>query len=395
MPKPTELYGRPWSEPEYLLVLDLYFLCNDKSHREREAAVRELSSLMGRTPDAIHMRMENFSSIDPECSHIRRGLVNLAPLCKRVFEEWNPKRDHLRSLAEVYRRDAERALSNRTLFEPDPVSLPRAFGKYELLDPIGRGAFGSVFSCVDTTTGRTAALKIIHADRMGDTEALHRFAREIRVLQSIKHPNVIALREDNLDTERSFPGFVMDLAAFSLTDYSSKNLCRPERPFPHASVALEIMLAVSRACVALHSNSPRIIHRDINPNNVLQLTDGTWALADFSLAKFIDTVQFSTSFATRTEQGWGTAYYAAPEQYRDFKRTDERTDVYALGVLLWELFSASWPPPERERPGLSADLTPLFLRATERKASLRFSSAQEFLEALAATETFSRSGLSS
>jgi serine/threonine protein kinase len=94
--------------------------------------------------------------------------------------------------------------------------------------------------------------------------------------------------------------------------------------------------------------------------------DGTWVLADFGLAKFIGTAAVATSFVTQTRMGWGTAYYAAPEQYRDFKRTDEKTDVYAAGDLLWELFSSGWPPPELGRPDLPKRLEEVFLRAVAR-----------------------------
>lgn len=389
MPAPHELYGRPWIEREYVLALDGYINFKDDARNPTSQWVQDLAQLMGRTPAAICMRMENFASIDPEVSQARRGLGNLSALCKLVFAEWSIKPDHLRSCAQAFRRDADHAWSSRTLFDPYPVAVPKAFGKYELLDQIGRGTFGSVYSCINTETNEVAALKIIHADRVNNDETLHRFLQEIRALKSLNHPNVIALREDNLEFERSFPGFVMDLAEINLAEYSGSAVnLRGGRPGIEQSEAIGIMRSITRATAGLHGHVPKIIHRDINPNNILRLPNGMWVLADFGLAKFVGTAQFTTTFATRTEPGWGTTYFAAPEQYRDFKRTDERSDTYALGVLLWELFTSSWPTPERERDGLPADLSPVFLKATERDPELRFKNAPEFLKAIEATELF-------
>jgi serine/threonine protein kinase len=386
-----DLYGRPWSEREYILVLDLYLNFRNQPRQPNDKMIQGLAVIMGRTPAAICMRLENFASVDPENSQVRRGLGHISPVCRRVFEEWAVKPEHLRSCAEAFRRDAEHAWSSRTLFEPDPVAIPRAFGKYELLDHIGQGTFGSVYSCMDAETGEEAALKIIHSDRIHDKEALHRFYREIRALKYMSHPNVIRLREDNLDVEKNFPGFLMDLAEINLTEYANECFgSRPERPPVKTVEAVDIVRSISQACVALHTHMPRIIHRDINPNNILRLVSGHWVLADFGLAKFVGAAQVTTSFATRTQRGWGTAYYAAPEQYRDFKRTDERTDVYALGVLLWEVFTSAWPPPERGRDGLPGELSGIFLKATERDIDLRYRTAQEFLEAIEATEPFGR-----
>jgi hypothetical protein len=360
-----ELYGRPWSEHEYILVLDVYFAAKGSPRHENSSFVQELAQLLGRTPASIYMRMENFASIDPEESEHRRGLVKIGPLCAKVFRDWDKKRDHLSSCAQVLRRDAESPRSTQLgLFEPDPVALPRAFGKYELLDPIGQGGFGSVYSCMHVDTHQVGAIKIIHADKIHDHEILHRFVREIRALKEIDHPNIIRLHEENLGHEKA------------------KWHASATPPALHKDEARTIVKSVIAALHELHSHSPRIIHRDLNPNNVLLLPDGRWVLADFGLAKFLDTVQFTTSFETRTRQsGWGAGYYGAPEQYRDFKHTDERTDVYALGVLVWELFTSVGPPMDRQNTGLPPALHEAFLKATDRSPDSRFVSVREFSEA--------------
>lgn len=381
MARPGELYGRPWSEPEYRLVLDAYFKNWGRPRHENSPFVRELAELLGRTPASIYMRMENFASVDPEMSEHRRGLVKISPLCAKVFDEWYRKQDHLRSYSEAVKRDTQGSKSDQMqLFEAEPVALPRAFGKYELMDPIGQGGFGSVYSCLHINTGRVGAIKIIHTDKIHDYEHLHRFVREIRALKAVNHPNVIRLHEENLGKEKNFPAFVMDLADTNLTNFVNANWdARASPPALGQDEAVTIVRSMVAAVDALHSHSPRIIHRDLNPNNVLLLPDGQWVLADFGLAKFLDTVQFTTAFETRTKQGgWGAGYYGAPEQYRDFKRTDERTDVWALGVLVWELFTSVGPPMDRNNTGVPAALNEVFLKATRRNPDTRYGSVREF-----------------
>ncbi|HVT16142.1 MAG TPA: serine/threonine-protein kinase [Thermoanaerobaculia bacterium] len=384
MSGPIDLYGHPWSWREYVVVLDAYFQLRGQPRNPESQTVQELARLTGRTPASICMRMENFASIDPEQTNARRGLAHVSPMCKTVFDEWKAKPHELRQVATAFRRDAEeRWDSARTLFDLNPVRVPKAFKRYELLDLIGQGAFARVFSSIDIDTGEAVAIKVIDTEKISDRECLQRFVREIRALKSVSHRNVIRLREDNIDSEENFPGYVMDLAECSLTTHVTE--CRREtagRPFLGREEAAGVMIAVADACVALHGHTPCIIHRDINPNNILRLPGGRWVLADFGLAKFIGSAQVTTAFATQTQVGWGTSYYAAPEQYRDFKGADERTDVYALGVLLWELFSSSWPPPMHQKSGLPEDLQRVFIKATEREPNDRYRSACEFLEDL-------------
>jgi serine/threonine protein kinase len=375
------LYGRPWSEREYVIALHYYFENRDSPRHENSDYIQELCKLLGRTPASIVMRMENFGSIDPETNLERKGLANVGSMCSKVFSDWKERRDSLQACADLLIREAS-AARTLNLFEPNPVTLPKAFDRYELLDRIGEGGFGSVFSCIDAESRKQYAIKIIRPDNRFDRETLHRFSREIRILSSINHPNVIRLHERNLDIEDTYPAFVMDLAQCSLAHYLqlATNRCNGNRPCLERSEATSIVRSISSGVQALHSSG--IIHRDINPNNILMLSDGTWVLADFGLAKFLPSAAAATTFVTNTHVGWGTAYYAAPEQYRDFKRTDERTDIYALGMLMWELFSSSWPPPDIRTPGIPSGLEATFLRSIEREPEARHQSVADFIEEL-------------
>lgn len=364
-----ELYGKPWGEREYIVALHLYFQHHGESHHDQLQYVHDAARLLGRSPGAIAMRLENFASVDPEITAHRLGLRNLTPLGKRVFDHWSNKRDALHECAAVLMRE-NRAKATPNLFEPNPIQIPRAFQKYELLDQIGEGGSGIVFSCVDTATSRVFALKIIRTDRIHDDEALKRFRREIRVLKSLSHDNVIRLYDDNLESQRDFPAYVMDFADDSLTSYADRT--SHDSRDDQMLARREIVLSIMNAAEALHSGIPAVIHRDINPNNVLRLPGGKWVLADFGLAKFISTAPLSTSFRTTTQRGWGTQWYTAPEQYQSFQSTDHRTDIYSVGVLIWEAFTDSHPPPDREHLGLSESLKAVYLKATDRKPECRY-----------------------
>jgi serine/threonine protein kinase len=381
MIKPKDLYGKPWSEREYIIVLHYYFRYGGQVNNTNDPIVIKLSELLGRTPGSILMRFENYFHLDPETSGTRKGLSHWNDFCKKVFDEWKEKKDNLEETAKVLIRDAQ-GLNQPDLFEPYPVKMPKAFNKYELLDQIGSGYFGIVFSCIDTITQKSFAIKIINGDKILDKECLHRFFREIKTLRAINNVNVITIFEDNLEKESSFPAFVMDLAAYNLFDYL-KNKFSGTKPILSIEESTKIYSAVLQAVKALHNNSIPVIHRDVNPNNILFLPNGVWVLADFSLAKFLPPAPVSTTFVSQTHQAWGTAYYASPEQYKSMKNTDQRSDIYSLGVLLWELFTKDDPYPDFHvgMTGLDSKLENVVLKATARQISERYNNIEELEQA--------------
>lgn len=376
-----QLYGTPWSESDFIVALHYYFLNHEKPRHETSGYILELARLLGRTPASVVMRMENFESLDHDGNPERKGLGKGGPSCRRVFLDWEKRRDALHSCAAVLIRQKQ-PNDTMSLFEAEHIELPKAFNRYELLDRVGDGGSGTVFSCLNTETGVRYAIKIIKTENRYDRETMHRFAREMRILASIRHDSVIHLHERNLDAEERFPAFVMDYADCSLTQYMQLMVEQDgeKRPCLERSEALSIFTSIAAGTCALHEHS--VIHRDINPNNILRLPTGNWVLSDFGLAKYLPAAASVTTFVTSTHMGWGTAYYAAPEQYRDFKRTDARTDIYALGMLLWELFSTAWPAPDSRNPGLPDELELVFQRCTAREPDQRFQGVSEMLNTL-------------
>jgi serine/threonine protein kinase len=381
MTNAREIYGTKWSEKEYLIVLHYYFEHKSEAQHADTPFVQELSHILGRTPHSILYRLQNYSSLDPdEKNPKRKGKVHITAFGTRIFHEWSPKISVLRDTAEAFLRD-EKAQMEPSLFNLNPTRLPIMFRKYELLDEIGRGGFGIVFSCLNTSDDQTYALKVIDVTKLHDQECVCRFAREIKALRSVDCPNIISIHEDNLESEKTYPGFVMDLAEFNLPQYLDMTRNTLARPLLSHKEAIKIFTTIIDAVQVLHGSDPPILHRDINPNNIIRLFDGSWVLADFSLAKFVPPRPVSTSFVTGTHMAMGTAHYTAPEQYRSLKNADVRSDIFSLGWLLWDLFSSEGPYPRQEPSGLNPELESIFLKATSYDRTHRFSTLKEMKHA--------------
>ncbi len=215
-----------------------------------------------------------------------------------------------------------------------------------------------------------------------DPEILARFRREIRALKSIMHPNVIRIHEYDLGEGDQLPHFIMDLASRSLTEYLNQRGSLSSRA-EGASPALwqeawTILESILSAVDALHRNEPPLVHRDINPQNILQLPDGRWVLADLGLVKLP-----SRTYVTSCNKSLGTETYTAAEQRHDFASADQRADIFSLGVLTWELFSPECSRFDRTYLiGLPEPLRNVVLRATEMDRNKRYASVSELSEDL-------------
>jgi eukaryotic-like serine/threonine-protein kinase len=266
-------------------------------------------------------------------------------------------------------------------------------GRYRVGSWIARGGMATVYLGTDTKLDRTVALKVAHTELAGDPEFVRRFAGEARSVARLSSPNVVAVYDQGSEGDLLF--LVMEY----VPGRTLRELMREQgRLGPH--VALDIISGVLSGLAAAHNAG--IVHRDVKPENVLLGDGNTIKVADFGLARAA-----TRASHTRTGMIIGTAAYLAPEQVTH-SAADARTDVYAAGVMLFEMLtgvqphtgetplavahkhvSDAVPPPSSLVPGLPRSLDTLVAQATNRDPDLRPADASHFLHAV--TEV--RSGL--
>ncbi len=213
--------------------------------------------------------------------------------------------------------------------------LPETIGPYEIIGVLGEGAQGIVFEARQKTPARHVALKVIKGGRHVVPEDIRLFEREIHTLALLKHPSIAAIYDAGT-TDDGHHFFAMELVhGEPLTEYVEG------RKLP-----LQARVGLLRdICTAIHYAHQRgVIHRDLKPGHVLIEADGRPKVLDFGLARVIDPAQNEPIAATRVGRVQGTVPYMSPEQIRG--RTDDvdvRTDVYALGVLIYQTLTQRLP----------------------------------------------------
>lgn len=254
------------------------------------------------------------------------------------------------------------------------ASLKR-IGKYEILRQLGRGAMGVVYQARDPVIGRLVALKTITSAVAEDADQLLRFQREAQAAGNLQHPNIVTIYE--LGTEDSVPYLVMEY----LDGESLDLLIARRAPIPF----LEKLSYLVQLCRALHhAHESGVVHRDVKPANVVVKKDGTIKVVDFGIARLVDT--------TRTQTGviLGTIGYMSPQQLHG-QRADERSDIWATGVLAYELLTGKKPfsgeshaamildiltrtpePLEAVAPECPPDIQAVILRAMHKEDALRY-----------------------
>jgi predicted Ser/Thr protein kinase len=203
--------------------------------------------------------------------------------------------------------------------------------RYELEELVGTGGMSSVFRAHDRLLDRKVALKILHQQYSGDGEYVERFRREARAVAALSHPNIVTVIDRGEHEGRQF--IVFEYVAGE----NLKRLIERRGPAPVATV-LELGMQIARGLSFAHQQG--LVHRDVKPQNVLLNGDGQAKVTDFGIARSMD-VQHGM---TQTGTVLGTSDYIAPEQAQG-QRVDEHTDVYSLGVVLYELLTGEVPFP--------------------------------------------------
>ena len=205
------------------------------------------------------------------------------------------------------------------------MAAPKTIGKYEIAERVGVGGFGVVYKAWDPYIQRWVALKMCAAS---DDETTQRFFREAQLAGALQHPNITLIYDFGI--ESGTPYFVQEfLSGADLDDV-----------FDHHRLSLESIIAILlQVCNGLDfAHSRGIIHRDIKPANVRLLEDGSVKIMDFGIARSLET----ESRLTQTGVALGTAGYLAPEQLSG-KPLDQRTDLFSLGVLAYEMVTGQRP----------------------------------------------------
>ncbi len=202
-------------------------------------------------------------------------------------------------------------------------------GRYEILAHLGRGGMGAVYRVRDMQTEAERALKVLHANAEDENAAV-RFRREIEILSRIKHPGIVEIFDWGVVDERMY------FTAERIEGEDLRTILRRRGVFPPDEVA-RIGARVAEALGAAHAIG--IVHRDVKPHNVMIRSDGRITLLDFGVARGAG-IDMHTVTATGVIVG--TPEYMPPEQFQGY-RVDARSDVYSLGIVLYELLCGAVP----------------------------------------------------
>jgi tetratricopeptide (TPR) repeat protein/predicted Ser/Thr protein kinase len=258
---------------------------------------------------------------------------------------------------------------------------------YRILEKLGEGGMGVVYKAEDIRLGRAVALKFLPEDLAKDAQAVERFRREARAASALDHPHICVIHDIDEHDGRHF--IVMELLeGETLKERIARSPLRLEQI---AAWGMQIAEALSAA------HAKGIVHRDIKPGNIFLTQEGHAKILDFGLAKLLAPVSEATLTETMTgaQGAGGTLPYMAPEQLRG-EPVDARADIYALGVVLYEMATGRRPfeaalatalaadivhkppvPPGRFTPGLSPKLEELILKCLEKDPGNRYQSAKE------------------
>ncbi len=268
--------------------------------------------------------------------------------------------------------------------------IGKVFGHFRILEPAGQGGMGLVFKALNTHLDKIVALKMIAPGLSLNEKLLNRFKTEARALARLENPHIVRI-SDLLEANGQW---------FIVMEYVEGDTLRDrlkgKRPLPLKEV-IEISEQILSALQ--HAHSAGIVHRDIKPSNILLTQDNLVKVTDFGLAK----IQENSLIHTHISAVGGTLYYMSPEQVRSLKETDHRTDIYSLGITIYQMATGTvpfdpaqtdfdiretivrkpLPRPSTFNPYLPPEFDAFIMKAIEKNPDDRFQSAVEMAQRLA------------
>jgi serine/threonine protein kinase len=268
----------------------------------------------------------------------------------------------------------------------------QTLGNYDLLTKIGEGAMGTVYRSRDRRSGQIVAIKVVDPDVIANRILIKRFEQEFLAAKALNHPNIVRALDYCATQDIAF--LVMEyVEGKSLGEILERHGQMPE--------AQAILLIAQVAQGLHHAHQQGLIHRDVKPDNILVTPDGHAKLADLGLAKELDT----SLDLTRTGGGLGTPHFMAPEQFRNAKEANVRSDIFSLAATLYGMVTgelpfkatgpvATWTKmikndlirPRQLVPGLSERVDGAIRKALSADPQLRPASCREFLDELIGKE---------